>query len=171
MEKVTISEKQEQTINEFKNALAGFSEDVLAEVIRGNYRVEEKYEVGDFVTIVAKNSKEGKTFELIGKRDEGVYLLKMSPTSNMLWHIEEFRHATPEEIKAEQERKVWAGIGREVKEFKPRDFVEIEHELGFRIHDERQTKVAKAKYDDGKVVGFYPVESFISFTQEDSQCQ
>lgn len=134
-----------------------------------SYEVEEEYKVGDWVALI-----DGADFYVKGNTKivevhsyeqvlEGFDYVRHG--ENGVWGtpLNLLRHATPEEIKAEQERRVWAGIGREIGTFKAKDFVEIELELGFRIHDERQIKLAERKYSEGKVVGIYPAESFISF--------
>lgn len=182
MEKVKLTVKQAEMIKNHEGHLrdlmfkwrakgcSTFIDDLTAEQVLDayfdGYEVEPEYKIGDWVTIVSKNSKEGEIFELIGKRDEGVYLLKMAPASNMLWHVEEFRHATPEEIKAEQERRLWAGIGREVNHWRIGDIF-ITSEKVFKVDgNKNQIGHASMAYESGYVTGFYPAESFIKFEEE-----
>lgn len=81
------------------------------------------------------------------------------------------RRATDEEIKAEKERRVWAGIGREVGEIISRDVVLTKGSLvPFTVGPILQQAdglidvgTADDWYRDGKLKGFYPAESFVSF--------
>lgn len=73
------------------------------------------------------------------------------------------RHATPEEIKVEQERLLWKSINREVGEFRSKDIRINENGEPIIVND---TKHARMLFEKGKVKGFYPAESFISFGSE-----
>ena len=163
MGKFRISEKQERTINEFKKTLAGFSEEALSEVIKGNYEIEETFEVGDWVAFI----------KLLGdhiiSKVENVSREKVNTdhvASNgykQSFDKENIRHATPEEIKAEQERRLWKSIGRDVRAFEIGDiYVDINNNCR-EIYNGKSVSEARRVYDGGRIKGFYPAESFVSF--------
>ncbi|ARK23591.1 hypothetical protein SporoP37_02045 [Sporosarcina sp. P37] len=169
MGKFRISEKQERTINEFKKTLAGFSEEALSEVIKGNYEVEPEYNAGDWVVWhgdvvkikypqTTERKDDGRCYFTIIRSDDSTY-------TNIL--RSNIRHATPEEIKAEQERRQWAEIGREPGEFRDGDVVltafdSISDQVNL-IKKCTNLLIAKQEYKSKIIKGFYPAESFIEF--------
>lgn len=145
-------------LNDYYESLNSLSIEDMARAILIGYEIEPVYKVGELVTITAPNSKFGKVYEIIEEQDIGVYLLKMESINTMLWHIEEFRHATPEEIKAEKERRLWKSIGREIGEFRKGDtFVSTRGNVWKILNN------INSEYAKGNLKGFYPAESFISF--------
>lgn len=96
----------------------------------GSYEIEQVFEVGDWVV----KEFEGITGDVIGKVekiDESNYGVEQlhGLWSNFLKHktiiVNEgnVRHATPEEIAEEKERRWWAKHGREVWELKQGDVI------------------------------------------------
>lgn len=87
------------------------------------------------------------------------------------------RHATPEEIKVEKERRVWAGIGRKPKKFLGNDIlVNSDSKGSFTVGGFYSpsdglidSRTAERWYKEGKVAGIYPVESFVSFEECDER--
>lgn len=98
----------------------------LAKALYIGYEVEPKFEVGDWA--VWRSTKGIDVIKQIEKvegyriwadwLDEGSLLFAPS---------DEIRHATPEEIETEKERRWWARHGREVWELKKNDIIMIEH--------------------------------------------
>lgn len=92
----------------------------LAKALYIGYEVEPEFKVGDWIhdnitNRVAKIDERGYDGELAWVDDE--------------FHnfFTDFRHATPEEIQQEKERRWWAKHGREVWELKKNDIIMIEH--------------------------------------------
>ncbi|MEK5070745.1 hypothetical protein [Sporosarcina sp. FSL K6-1508] len=150
----------------FQNDSAG---KLLSALVNG-YEVDPEYKVGDWVArIDGKNiypKGEIKVVEVfagierLGKRE----MVRHGTDGEWGIPVAQLRHATPKEIKAEQERRVWAGIGREVGEFRDGDFGE--HVSG-REQSESQEYLSDW-YKRGRLKGFYPAESFISFEEVES---
>lgn len=133
--------------------LKGFTFDEFARVLYlpDSYEVEEEYKVGDWVVNTA-NSRIAKVEKDAPDRvwvddEKARYFMKSA-----------LRHATPEEIKAEKERRVWKKIGREVGEFRDGD-------IAFTNKGSiwQSAQFNKESYKHGELKGFYPAESFISF--------
>lgn len=140
----------------------GKNDDKLLNALVNGYEVEPAYKVGDWIVRL-----DGTTFmnekavvqvdkvsdiHLFYARDIGIDKIRI-------------RHATPEEIKAEKERRFWAKIGRKVGEFRIGDIRILDDGNSVRITD---VDYARAKYIQGSLKGFFPVETFISFEECDS---
>lgn len=147
----------------------------VAKALWIGYEVEEKFKIGDWVTPVEGdlNLPDGMIAAQIVKivNNQFVY---WNDTNNR--NIQRFRHATPEEIKAEQERRVWAGIGREVNEVREGDciasggkYYKVFENMGTDIYNNHISRsYAISLIKDGYYsCGFYPAESFISFGGEE----
>lgn len=118
-----------------------------------SYEVDEEYKVGGWVVDVAT----GKVHEVAEIKGKAI----ITPTGLKIgfsW----LRHATSEEIKAEQERRVWAKIGREVGEFRVGDIRVLKGTVSGFVRT-NCVRNARDEYQDGQLKGFYPAESFISF--------
>lgn len=83
---------------------------------------------------------------------------------------------TSEEIRAEKESRVWAGIGRKAKEFQYGDVLINKMNVPFTVGGFDQTsdgfintKTAERWYRDGGVKGIYPAGSFVSFEEGDEE--
>ncbi|QNK87781.1 DUF1642 domain-containing protein [Sporosarcina sp. resist] len=147
----------------------GENDDRLLDALVNGYEVEPEYKVGDWVVFVDILGA-----SLVGKVEgfnDGGFIrtdIRLDDMPKQWFLAKSLRHATPEEIKVEQERRLWAGIGRGIKEFRIGDTVELTRQLGFKIYLEKQIEVAEKQYELGVVTGVYPGESFISFEECDS---
>ena len=146
-------------------ALSDLSFDELAKALYIGYEVEEEFKVGDWVAPMEHDSKlpDGMIATQIVKIANNLFVY-WNDINNRT--IGRFRYATPEEIKAEQERRVWAGIGREVKGWKWGDVLILDVGTEFQVLSDRCEAYANAYYDSGQVKKIYPVESCISFGGE-----
>lgn len=135
----------------------------LDEFIRAlyiGYEVEPQYKVGDWV---ACEYEDGVWIAQIEKI-EGEKVFARWEFDRLDWnYIYDIRHATPEEIKAEKERRVWAGIGREVGELRIGDAYVYKNEAMQYVDVEDRVRTVRNMYLDGHLKGFYPAESFIEF--------
>lgn len=141
----------------------------LVDALRIGYEIEPEYKVGEWVVFVGEHLVDGEFPE------EVVQVIAVRNQSNQIqfaevsgWQsIENVKgHATPEEIKAERERKVWAKYGRKVNEWRNGDVAIIQgraHNVVIREND----LAIQSDYDGGYVDGFYPAESFIEFGGDD----
>lgn len=120
----------------------------LVDALRIGYEAEPKYKVHEWVK--TRNGSVGKIVRV------GNGFVELDDGSVPC--IEFIVHATPEEIKAEQERRVWAGIGREVGVFFRGD---VGMHITGSMHYDPFT--IGRFYDKGELKGFYPAESFIGF--------
>lgn len=121
----------------------------LIDAYRFGYEVEEEYKVGDWVA----DTLSGSIGKVVRVGNDFVEL-----DGGEVPSFDYARHATPEEIKAEQERRVWAKIGRGVMEFRHGDSAR-------HINDSSISDIdfLKACYKAGTLKGFYPAESFVLF--------
>lgn len=141
----------------------------MARALLIGYEIEKEYKIGDWVVWETEHERRVLQIDRISKLttgekvfgDEGFWLECIK------------RHATPEEIKAEQERRVWKKIGREVGEFQFQDIVTFLDNENYIVTDYTNTsagvvskKRAYEAYKSGSLNGFFPRESFISFEQE-----
>lgn len=142
----------------------GGNADLLLDALRIGYEVELEYKTGDWVRYWKTDS-----IPAIGEITHIDHNFNWAKFNNCIVarRIENItRHATPEEIKAEKERRVWVKIGRQVGEFRDGDM---------RISKENvptKTKVpdfATGEYFSGELKGFYPAESFVSFEEGESE--
>lgn len=164
---------------EIQNTLRGWTyenggrnSDLLLDALRIGYEVEEEYKVGDWKKVQLANGN-----WVIGKIDTIAFedIIMNYLDEDGIWQrvrelAERSFNPTPEEIKAEKERRVWARIGREVNEWKEGDAYDHRNYLVKFYVDgsDLSKKKAKEAYDNGKVKGFYPAEYFISFGGEEA---
>lgn len=145
-------------------SLKTLSVDEMARVLYGSdgYEIEPKHKYGDWVT-----KHYSDLSYLIGRfnqvRSDGMVGVYCSDENIVFIPYEELSASTPEEIKAEKERRFWAKIGREVGEFKKGDVGLTESGSSSRSPE----NIADW-YELGVLKGFYPAESFISFEDGDS---
>ena len=125
------------------------------------YEVEKEYAVGEWV-VFRNISGQTVTAKVIAVQygNERIQFDSISGWQPIAYVV---RHATPEEIKAEKERRVWAGIGRKVGQFMYGD-------VGVSHSESIWTELSSLKTlrDSDDLKGFYPAESFISFEEDDS---
>lgn len=138
--------------------LRDFSFDEFARLLYepDSSEVEETCKVGDWVFVEGDNWK--KLREILNIKRGFATIETYEGLKNTDIPTSALRHATLEEIKAEQERRVWAKIGREVGQFMCGDTARHVNDgsvsgLGF-LND---------CYKNGTLKGFYPAESFIPF--------
>lgn len=167
MEKVKLTQEQADAIETLKEKAKGMLVVDLLEALKNGYAVEEEYKVGDWV--VYKSAQKGliicKVESVSGVKVDTDYVA--SNGYKQSFGKSQIRHATPEEIKAEQERRVWARIGREVNEWRKGDvYVHRRYAEAFAIDHKDALRLASERYEEGLVIGIYPYESFISFGGE-----
>lgn len=124
----------------------------LVDALRIGYEVKETFKAGDWVVHEA-GCKLGQIEIVRGK----YIMVRRTDGEGYWWNTDHIRHATPEEIKAGQECRVWAKTGRKVGEFKDGDIGVCEH-IYWNDPDD-----LKNLYKEGILENFYPVESRISF--------
>ena len=140
----------------------------MLDALRIGYEVEpEPLKVGDWIVV-----EDCPCERIIGKvqmlTDIEKYPTFIRFRYEDWWSIKKetkLRHATPEEIKAEMERRVWAKFGREVGQFKIGDAYEYTDGNWGVVLSEGIAQSAKRFYDEGRIVGLLPAESFVSFEE------
>lgn len=125
----------------------GLDQSDMARALLIGYEVKENYKVGDWVVY------EGEVMEIVA--------VEFAEILNKNNAEREIPHATPKEIKAEKERRVWKSIGRKVGEFKRGDVGVLHNGLSVRKLDNLTNL-----YEGGSLQGFYPEESFVLFGGE-----
>lgn len=185
MEKVTLTQAQADAIKELRSrdsdywtdenlikvhandpnnwhsmlALNGLPLITLVDALRIEYEVQPEYKVGD----VVKYELGDGLYEIYRIPNDGWAHLE-GEKGSLVKHVPYayIKHATPEEIKAEKERRVWAKIGREPGEFRDGD-VGLEALNGAWSQTiNGDACYLKEKYEDGRLKGFYPAEAFVS---------
>lgn len=129
------------------------------------YDVVDVIQVGDFV-----RSKQSKNIYKVNSIDSNSYaylkgiLCQPGKTFTGALRLHELEFVEPHEVKFEKEKQMWAKIGREVGEFRKGDhgMHNGEHSVNTMITN---IDALKSYYYDGKLKGFYPVESFVDFKE------
>lgn len=187
MEKVKLTKAQVENINRWPNkeqlitakaagllehgqdeAVGELSMEKLVRALYIGFEVEEEYKVGD--SIVKTNGTTFSTFSRIAKVHQ-VFGKRVTIENGGSLSFKEIRHATPEEIKTEQERRVWKKIGREVNEIRPGDciasngnYYKVFDNIGCQKYNNHISPgFAIDLIEGGATHGFYPAESFIEF--------
>ncbi|MFJ7971286.1 hypothetical protein [Psychrobacillus sp. NPDC096389] len=134
----------------------------LVDALRSGYEVEPKYQVRDWV--VYRSFDAGNVIVKIIDIQYVHSRVQFETLSGWKAIRDIERHATPEEIKSEKERRLWKSIGRKVGKFHNGDF-------GISYDGEHPDFVPRLidLHSEGKLLGFYPAESFISFEEVDSE--
>src|SRR5699024_5720744 len=102
--------------------------------VLGDYEVEETFEVGDLVVREREGIKHEKDLYRKGRLFE-IYAIDENLScpvicKEMGGHVKEsLRHATPEEIAEEKQRRWWSKYGREVWELKENDLLYYDDEF------------------------------------------
>src|SRR5699024_8037362 len=129
MEKVKLTRDQRQTVKNFMNNgnILKLTVNELHKVIDGEYEVESEFKVGDWVVRIEEGSvnnrigfinvEKGYTFEVTSKNDAGTCVCGEGRYHNP----KKLRHATPEEITKEKQRRWWKSHGRGVWELRKSD--------------------------------------------------
>ena len=92
----------------------------VAQILVNGYEVEEMFEVGEWV--MHKLSK--WIGEVTRVYEDALDVLRLG--NEYVWNKKYVRHATPEEIAEEKQRRWWAKHGRDVYEFKAGDLIKCE---------------------------------------------
>lgn len=148
------------------SSLNTLSPNELARALYIGYEIEEEYKVGDWVRIVSdvhQTKNETRKVTEIKKSHAAREDVHYKLDGRGVYFKSYIRHATPEEIKAEQERRQWAKISREVGEFRDGDVGVMNNIMVTRITD---IEMIKECYEQKCLLGIYPVESFIEFGGE-----
>lgn len=139
----------------------------LARALLVGYEVEETFKVGDWVSLIGSPLT---TFKIYAVRNshavpdwlKGIY--DCGDTDVRDWmQFNTIRHATPEEIKAEQERRVWKSIGRRYQEIKVGDISIFKDNTFGRIVN---VELAIRDFECGHIVKLYPIETAIDLRVE-----
>jgi hypothetical protein len=154
----------------YTESLNGLPLLTLVDALRIGFEVEEEYKVGDWKKVVLPNGKWA-----IGQIDTLAFddILFNYLDENTEWQRvrqpgKASVNPTPEEIKAEQERRVWEKIGRKPEEFRKGDAYEYNNGQIFTVDVYGRIETVRAAYRTGQLKGFYPAESFISFKEGES---
>lgn len=176
IEKVKVTFEQAREIEEIRDAdyainihglnkrpdkfIATMTTAQIARALYIGYEVEDKFKVGDWVVSKLTGNickiADIDGIQLWGLWGKETHVLQFNPENIV-------RHATPEEIKAEKERRVWAGIGRKPRQFTTGDAYMMKGGLISEIDFPERIKAVKKMYAQGALTGFYPAESFIEF--------
>lgn len=135
----------------------------LANILIKGYEVEPQFKVGDLVVGLPTGNLYRLKKEFDQYREDQrfeVEFLYGNGNVNTSITTNNVRHATQEEIKAEEKRQLWKSIGREIGEFKIGDVRILEDGNSVHITD---VDYARAKYIQGTLKGFFPVESLVKF--------
>lgn len=201
MEKVKLTQAQANAIDELRNrkawddekiigvhanapnnwyrlsALNGLPLLTLVDALRIGYEFEPEYKVGDWVARLDGNTFYPKgavrAVEILSVEEGHCGSERVMHGENMEWGtpVTHIRHATPEEIKVEQERRTWAKIGREPGEFRKGDIVIDSTGKTYRLITgvelypepcDLLIPLVMNWYDHNAIEGFWPAESFIS---------
>ena len=95
----------------------------MARALYIGYEVEESFEVGDWVI----DDEYGFIGQITKIEGECIWAYWDDDNEEKRIHEKELRHATPEEIAKEKQRRWWAKHGREVFEFKSGDLIDHDH--------------------------------------------
>lgn len=164
------NEPEENDVN--IEVLNGMDAEKLVLAVHGHCEVEPTYKVGDWVVY------SDEFYEVYQVVPGGMKVhIKNSKGSTIAYMpIQNIRHATPEEIKAEKERRVWAKLGRETKQFRVGDIVINKSTIAPCVIGRTcypsdgfiDSRTAERWYEEGKVSGIHPAESFVSFEEGES---
>lgn len=152
----------------------------LVDALRIGYEVEPLYKPGDKVMVLWLNKDKEQLYKILKVNFVEGIAYEVEITGEFGFNVAPvsiIRHATPEEIKAVKERRLWKSIGRKVGDFKEKDLVVYEkryfrlfNNMGCEIYGNHMDPAyASELYEKGSLRGYYPAESFISFESEESE--
>lgn len=163
MEKVKVTREQAEAVDALREIAKEMLVVDLLRAIKEGYEVEPEYKPGDWIVRIKSNMSGDLPEGLVFKVTETA-CTKTVRGDNGRRHIKDnIRHATPGEIKAEQERRVWAKIGRRPREFRLGDAYENNKGIIYTFDKPGRINAIEDMYDRGSLKGIYPAESFISF--------
>ncbi|MFC5587577.1 hypothetical protein ACFPRA_01470 [Sporosarcina soli] len=114
----TVSDSHVQTLVEWNESGREDEGAGLMQLLLGQYEVEPEYKVEDWV--IYKGFEGDVTVKIVAIQYEHARV-QFEGVSNWKEIADVERHATPEEIKVEKERRWWAKHGRDVWELKQGD--------------------------------------------------
>lgn len=135
----------------------------LARALLIGYEIESEFKAGDWVVFTYQDGKVavGKITKFHPGDNDHAYLdIPLNRDDGLFVNCRlcNLSHATPEEIKDEKERRLWAEIDRPVGKF-------VIGDIGIAVDDTYtyNPNFIEALYYSRELKGFYPEESFISF--------
>lgn len=148
-----------RTIFEGYESLYKLDVDTLIRALYIGYEIEPRYEMDDFVRYWKTDCV--TAIGMITHIDYEKGLVQFDNTTFTKKIHDITGYATPEEIKAEKERRVWKSIGREVGEI-------YEGDIGVANSGQRilSKSEIEAAYKHDSLIGLYPNGSIISFVEE-----
>ena len=119
-EKVVLTKEQAKAIEEFQKTVheLGISSDELKVIFESGYEVKPEFKENDWVCDMQHNKV--ARIDHRGVDDNCVWV---DDEDYNFFAIENIRHATPEEISEEKERRWWAKHGREFRQLKQSDLI------------------------------------------------
>lgn len=168
--KIKLTQKQADALEEFKvkvipEELAGLSTHEIFFAMRDGYEIEKTFEVDDWVVVFDEYVM--KVLQIQGELVTTDRLMADYLINEMTWSegTNGFRHATPEEVAKEQERRDWALIKRVPGNFVTGDVLEMKSgaikyvgrfdTVGETISIEH----AKRAFSNNEIEGIFPQES------------
>ncbi|PWU66555.1 hypothetical protein [Gracilibacillus dipsosauri] len=108
-------------------------EDMAKIIYSDGYEVEEEWKAGDWVSFNhARYGKVTGKIISIDKEKEEVFIDKWIDNHRAKTHLALIEKSTAQEIAQEKKRRFWAGIDREVDEYKHGDFIKTcDDDYGF----------------------------------------
>ncbi|MEK5070538.1 DUF1642 domain-containing protein [Sporosarcina sp. FSL K6-1508] len=150
----------------------GKNDDKLLNALVNGYEVEPEHKVGDWAKVVFTSG--GQAIGIVDTLafDDIIfdYLDQNTEVKRCRIHRDCATTPTPEEIKTERERRLWAKIDRKPYEVKDDDVMIIRegrHDNSLQVKDFDKRELHQMMRS-GDIIGFYPVESFISFEEVES---
>lgn len=122
MKKVKVTRGQAEAIEEFQKTVheLGISLDELKVIFESGYEVKPEFKVGDWVYDMQCNK-----VACVDRRGVDDIRVWVDDEDFNFFAIVNIRHATPEEIQQEKERRFWKKHGRDVWELKRGDIVRL----------------------------------------------
>ncbi len=123
MSKVKLTREQVEVIEKVRDSLKGLSYKSLYIALNEGYEIKEEFKLGEY--IVYENDVVKNTMKIIAINKENITvepIYEGFKNHNVVGiNSPLIRHATPEEIAEEKERRWWAKRGRKVWELKEGD--------------------------------------------------
>ncbi|MEN2468133.1 hypothetical protein [Ornithinibacillus sp. JPR2-1] len=100
--------------------------DTLIKALYIGYEVDPKFEVNDWVVVNNHGDIWTSRIAKITHDEIAVYVDECPYVDNKQYYVfSKLRHATPEEIQREKERRWWAKFGRNINEYKKGDIISL----------------------------------------------
>ena len=120
MKKAKVTREQAEAIEKFQKTVheLGISLDELKVIFESGYEVKPEFKVGDWVYDIQCNK-----VARIDHRGVDDIRVWVDDEDYNFFAIVNIRHATPEEIEEEKERRWWKKHGREFRQLKQNDLI------------------------------------------------